>query len=258
MWHLFFSFFFVFCLPFIVLRVPLPFSYCLSVVSFFLVFLLSPSLLFFFASQLSLVADSDILLYRLGATPPPRGLRAWSMRIPLALCLLSCVLAFFDFDLDIVCFILSVLCCLLGFGFCCDLFSVYIEMLYIHVYADLKTFYFRNGYVSVIVCIIFRLLLFSSWGNLPLQSSWSHFRDHGLHCSDELMWEQQRSTCGRRIIRKKWKISACFYPTARKILYYSYKEVQKWSHKRVRAKRVHFWNWRKYWGINSCIHTSTK
>ena len=47
MWHLFFSFFFVFCLPFIVLRVPLPFSYCLSVVSFFLVFLLSPSLLYF-------------------------------------------------------------------------------------------------------------------------------------------------------------------------------------------------------------------
>ena len=46
-----------------------------------------------FASLLSLVADSVILLSRLGATPPPRSLRAWSMRIPLACCLLYCVLA---------------------------------------------------------------------------------------------------------------------------------------------------------------------
>ena len=37
-------------------------------------------------------------------------------------------LPFFDFDLDIVCFhpvfFLWVLCCLLGFGFCCDSFSI--------------------------------------------------------------------------------------------------------------------------------------
>ena len=46
--------------------------------------------------------------------------------------------------------------------------------------------------VSVIVCIIFCFYLFSSWGNLPLQSYWSLFCDHGLHCCDELMWEQQQ------------------------------------------------------------------
>ena len=34
--------------------------------------------------------------------------------------------------------------------------------------------------------------LFSSWGNLPLQSYWSLSCDHGLHCSHELMWEQQQ------------------------------------------------------------------
>ena len=35
--------------------------------------------------------------------------------------------------------------------------------------------------------------LLPSWGNLPLQSYWSLSCDHGLHCSDELMWEQQRA-----------------------------------------------------------------
>ena len=71
---------------------------------------------FIFASLLSsrLGGGFCILLFRLGATPPPRSLRPCSMRIPLACCLLSCVLdvdlfllfllflPFFDFDLDIV------------------------------------------------------------------------------------------------------------------------------------------------------------
>ena len=75
---------------------------------------------FLFASMLSLVADSASRLFRLGANPAPRSLRAWSMRIPLACCLLallmltySCFLLFlpfFDFDSDIVCFILSFSC----------------------------------------------------------------------------------------------------------------------------------------------------
>ena len=44
-------------------------------------------------------------------------------------------LPFFDFDLDIVClfhpvFFLGVLCCLLGFGFCCDSFSIWYDILY--------------------------------------------------------------------------------------------------------------------------------
>ena len=132
---------------FVVLRVPF-------LVSFSFVFVLSSCrfpfdyciafFAFTFAPLLSIVADSVILLFRLGATPPPRSLRVCSMRIPLACCLLpslflallmltylnfiSCVPSVFDFDLDIVCFrpvfFVWVLCCLLGFGFCCDSFSI--------------------------------------------------------------------------------------------------------------------------------------
>ena len=45
--------------------------------------------------------------------------------------------------------------------------------------------------------IVWSYLLFlivSSWGNIPLQSCWSLFRDHVLHCSSsshDFMWEQQ-------------------------------------------------------------------
>ena len=48
-------------------------------------------------------------------------------------------------------------------------------------------------FVSVIVCIIFCFSLISSRGNFPLQSYWSLSYDHGLHCSDEFMWEQRSS-----------------------------------------------------------------
>ena len=123
-------------------------------VVFRLILVSASSLLLSLPSLLSLVADSVILLFRLGATPPPRSLRASSMRIPLACYLLSllrcwCWLIFFfllflpifDFDLAIVCFhpvfFLWVLCCLLGLGFCCDSFSIwYIYMCYICVYLD--------------------------------------------------------------------------------------------------------------------------
>ena len=98
---------------------------------------------FTFASLLSLVEDSVILLFRLGVTPTTRSLRTWSMCVPRACCILFflallmltylffCLLflPFFDFDLDIVCFppvfFFWVLCCLLGFGFCCDSFSTW-------------------------------------------------------------------------------------------------------------------------------------
>ena len=82
---------------------------------------------FRFASLLSLVADSVILLFRLGDTPPLRCLRVWSMRNPLAChqvssflrsCVLAvdllfnfCSLSFFSISiLDIVCLILSFSC----------------------------------------------------------------------------------------------------------------------------------------------------
>ena len=42
------------------------------------------------------------------------------------------------------------------------------------------------------MCTIFCFYLFSSWGNFPLQSYWSLSCNHGLHCSDYLMWEQQQ------------------------------------------------------------------
>ena len=46
-------------------------------------------------------------------------------------------------------------------------------------------------FVSAIVCIVSCFYLFSPWGNFPLQSYWSLSCDHGLHCSHELLWEQQ-------------------------------------------------------------------
>ena len=72
-------------------------------------------------------------------TPPQRSWWASRMRIPLACCLLACVadVDFFFFSslpaltrfrfghrLFSSCFFLWVLCCLLGFGSCCDSFSI--------------------------------------------------------------------------------------------------------------------------------------
>ena len=64
-------------------------------------------------------------------------------------------------------------------------------------HADLTVFVFVWGerFVSVIVCIIFYYYLFPSWATevtLILQSYWSLSCDNGLHCSDELMSEQQQ------------------------------------------------------------------
>ena len=90
-------------------------------------------------------------------------------------------LPFFDFDLDIVCFhpvfFLWVLCCLLGFGFCCDSFSMLVMIsIYLGTYvrwSNLFTFVWGLRFVSAVVCVIFCFYLFSSWGNFPLQRYWS-------------------------------------------------------------------------------------
>ena len=76
--------------------------------------------------------------------------------------------------------------------YCCDSFSI---LVYLDTYvwwSHISIFVWGIRFVSVIVCIIFCFYLFSSWGNFPLQSYWSLFCDHGLHCSDEWMWEQQQ------------------------------------------------------------------
>ena len=109
-----------FPLPFVVLRLPLPFF----VLYFRLVVFPFVSCIAFFvflvASLLSLVADSVILLFRLGATPPRATCEPEVCVFPLrAVFLHSCGLLilvffssfpFFDFDLDTVCFILSFSC----------------------------------------------------------------------------------------------------------------------------------------------------
>ena len=75
-------------------------------------------------------------------------------------------LTFFDFDLGIVCFrpafFLWVLYCLLGFGFCCDSFSIsYIYVcILIRTYADL-TFLLSEVYdLFQLLCIVFCFICF--------------------------------------------------------------------------------------------------
>ena len=107
------------------------------------VFLVSPCSLFFFASLLFCVEDSVILLFRLGATPPPRApcepeVRVFPLRVPLRVVfilalmltyvLFSSLPSHFRFRLGHLLFhpvfFLRVVCCLLGFDFCCDSFSI--------------------------------------------------------------------------------------------------------------------------------------
>ena len=105
-------------------------------------------------------------------------------------------LPFFDFDSDIVCFILSFSCgnyAVASVSVCAATRLAY--DLYLNTYvrwSHLSIFVWAIRFVPVIACIILCDYLFSSWGNLPLQSYWSLSCDHGLHCSDELMWEQQK------------------------------------------------------------------
>ena len=53
-------------------------------------------------------------------------------------------------------------------------------------------------FVSVIVYVISCFYLFSSCEGIfhSIQSYWSLSCDHGLHCSDGLIWEQQQQVCG--------------------------------------------------------------
>ena len=92
-------------------------------------------------------------------------------------------------------FFLWVLCCLLGFGFCCDSFSIwYTVSWYVRTLISPFNFCLRHT-ICFSYCVHYLLFLFSAcWGNFPLQSYWSH----GLHCSDELMWDM---TVYRRPIR---------------------------------------------------------
>ena len=65
-------------------------------------------------------------------------------------------------------------------------------------YADLafQLFFWGIRFVSVYCGYYLPFFTcFSSWGFLPLKSYWSLSCDHGLHCSDELMWQQQLHNC---------------------------------------------------------------
>ena len=95
-------------------------------------------------------------------------------------------------------FFLRVLCCLLCCGFCCDSFIIW------YIYFDVSWYldtYVRWSHLLIFVlrfticfgyyCVHYLLFLFVFLlsGSLPLQSYWSLSCDHGLHCSDEFMWE---------------------------------------------------------------------
>ena len=93
-----------------------------------------------------------------------------------------------------------VLCCLHGFGVGYDSFStyLYIYILYIYIYLDT---YVRWSRLFIPVCYIrffksysefcLRLMIVFSWDNFPLKSYWGLSCDYGLHCSDDVTWQQQ-------------------------------------------------------------------
>ena len=144
---------------------------------------------------------------------PPRSLRAWSMRIPLAFCLLSSfsrwwcwlIFTFFfsSFHFSISSWTSFVFILYFSCGYCA-VSSVSVSAatrlaydMYLNTYvrwSHLFIFVWGIRFVSVVVCVIFCFFLFSSWGNFPLQNYWSLSCDDGLHCSDELIWEQQQRT----------------------------------------------------------------
>ena len=128
------------------------------------------------------MADIVILLFRLGATHPPRSLRAWSTGILLACCLLSYFLRSFDVDLFLLfllfhsffrsrfghllfhpVFFLWVLlvlgCCLLVFGFSCDSLNIYFEVYDINMYRDTYVrwshFFFSLRYAICFRCCVY-------------------------------------------------------------------------------------------------------
>ena len=109
---------------------------------------------------------------------------------------------FFGFDLDIVCFILSFSCEHYAVSSVSVSAATRLEYgMYLDPYArwsHLIFFGFRLRYTICFTYFVYHLLFFtpeyssicfSPWGNLPLQSYWSLSCDHGLHCSDESMWE---------------------------------------------------------------------
>ena len=145
----------------------------------------SPCMLSYFLSETSCVADIGLSLFFLIFHP------------------------FFDFDFDIACFILSFSCgyyavssvsvsAATRLAYALRMIPIYQVCMYLDtcVRTLISPLYVCLRYT---ICfsyrfIIFSFHLFSSWGNFPLQSYlyWSLFCDHGLHCSHELMWEQQQ------------------------------------------------------------------
>ena len=137
----FLSSLFLSLLSFSVFPVLVPFSFVLSfrLVDFRL-FLVSPSLFFSLPCfpwwQILLFCYFVSAVHPLPRAPCEPEVCVFPLRAVFFLALLMLIylyffllfLPFFDVDLDIVCFhpvfFLWVLCCLLGFGFCCDSFSV--------------------------------------------------------------------------------------------------------------------------------------
>ena len=165
-----FFFFFLFSSPFWrVLRVPLP---C----SFFVRFVLSSRrfpfvscialFAFLFASLLSLLADSCSVILVISSwryTPPALIAILTYAYSPCVLssflrCCTSLVRFRFRHRLFHLVFFLRVLCCLLGFGFCCDSFSIDIPGIYIiliRTYADLTFFFCLEVYdLFQLLCVL--------------------------------------------------------------------------------------------------------
>ena len=117
-----------------------------------------------------------IMLFRLGGTPPPGApcepeICVFPLRAVffLAFLMLNCFLfssrpsppSLFSISIPIwtsfvsPCLSLWVLCCLLGFGFCCDSFSIRMIYIYLDTYADLAFLFLSEVYDSFqFVCVL--------------------------------------------------------------------------------------------------------
>ena len=131
---------------------------------------------------------------------------------------------------------------------------IYIVCIMIRTYVRWSILFFCLMYtICFSYCVHYFLFnLFSSWGNFPLQSYWSYWSlscDHGLHCSVELMWEQDKTTT---TTTTNWIQLFEFTIRVQSRSHLSAVDLQakmialKWDPALIRSCAVPHWNWTNF------------